>query len=375
MDRIYLDNNATTALDPRVLQAMLPELSGPPANPSSIHYFGKQAKAQLSSARRSIASFFGVDPEELIFTSGATEGLNSLIRGIVNGQGNAHIISSPVEHASVYRTIQVLKDEQTAVTFLPVNSWGAPLPEDLERTIRPHTTAIVLSAANSETGVKTNIEEMARIAQRYEIPLIVDATAIIGKEPFPMPASVSAIAFSGHKFHAPKGIGAIIIRPHVKLTPLLTGGSQEFQRRAGTENLAGILGLAEAFQIIREHQSEITHHLQLLRDHLEQGLLHELSCVAVNGAGPRIPNTSNLAFRGIDGENLLIHLDMAGIAVSHGSSCSAGSLEPSRILLEMGLDRATARSSVRFSVGRTNSRKEIDQCIERVVTIVRKLQN
>jgi cysteine desulfurase len=185
---------------------------------------------------------------------------------------------------------------------------------------------------------------------------------------------VSAIAFSGHKFHAPKGIGGVIARSRLKLTPRLTGGGQEFQRRAGTENLAGIVGLAEAIRILHEKQGEITQHMLELRDHLEQSLLREIPDISINGKGPRIANTSNLVFHGIDGETLLIHLDMAGVAASHGSACSSGSLEPSRVLLQMGLDRMSARSSIRFSVSRMNTLQEIDSCVERLIEVVRKLR-
>jgi cysteine desulfurase len=374
MARLYLDNNATTLIDPRVLKAMLSEFSGPPANPSSIHYFGQQAKALLNFARRSIAAFFGAKPEELIFTSGGTESINLLIRGLFGGRPKGHLITTAIEHSSVYRTIQSLENSGVAVTYVPVDSWGAPLPQRVEEAILSHTSAIILSAANTETGVKLDIEKIADIAQRYEIPLILDAIALIGKEPLIMPPGVSAIAFSGHKFHAPKGSGGVIARSRLKLTPLFTGGGQEFQRRSGTENLAGILGLAEAIQILREKQTEITQHMLNLRNHLEQSLMKEIPEITVNGRGPRIPNTSNLAFHGIDGENLLIHLDMAGVAASHGSACSSGSLEPSRVLLKMGMDRTVARSSLRFSVSRMNTREEIDACIERLIEVVRKLR-
>ena len=375
MARLYLDNNATTALDPRVFKAMLAEFSGPPANPSSIHYFGQQAKALLTLARRSIAAFFGAKPEELIFTSGGTESLNLLIRGLFNGRPKGHLITTAIEHSAVYRTVQALEGAGLDVTYLKVDSWGAPLPEQIEDAIRPNTTAIVLAAANGETGVKLDIEKVAAIAHLREIPLILDAVAYIGKEPLPLPPGVSAIAFSGHKFHAPKGIGGALVRSTLKLSPLLTGGGQEFQRRAGTENLAGILGLTEAIQILQEKQREITNHLQDLRDHLEISLLREIPDLIINGTGPRVSNTSNLAFQGIDGETLLMHLDMAGIAVSHGSACSSGALEPSRVLLQMGLDRSLARSSMRFSVSRMNTREEIEACIERIVEVVRKIRS
>jgi cysteine desulfurase len=372
--RLYFDNNATTALDPRVLKAMVSEFSGPPSNPSSTHYFGQHAKSLLDEARRSIASFFKAKPEELIFTSGGTESLNLLIRGLFGSHPKGHLISTAIEHAAVYRTIQGLENLGVAVTYLPVNSWGAPLADQLEQAILPHTSAIVLSASNAETGVEPDIERFAEIAQRHEIPLILDAVAYVGKALLTPHPGVSAIAFSGHKFHAPKGIGGAIARPNLKLTPLLTGGGQEFQRRAGTENLAGILGLAEAIQILNEKQSEISSYLRSLRDHFETTLMREIPDISVNGSGPRVANTSNLAFHGIDGESLLIHLDLAGVAASHGSACSSGALEPSRILLQMGIDRATARSSLRFSFSRMNTREEIESGIDRIIGIVRKIR-
>ena len=374
MARLYLDNNATTSIDPRVFKAMLAEFSGLPGNPSSIHYFGQQAKARLTNARQTIASFFGAKPEEIIFTSGGTESMNMLIRGLFSSRPKGHIITTAIEHLCVYRTIQLLESAGIDVTYLKVDSWGAPLPEQIEDAIRSNTTAIVLSAANNETGVKLDIEKVAEIAYRHEIPLILDAVAYIGKEIIPMPPGVSAIGFSGHKFHAPKGIGAVIARSSLKLIPLLTGGGQEYQRRAGTENLPGIIGLAEAVQILKEKQNEITEHLRDLRDHLEISLLREIPDIIVNGEGPRIANTSNLAFRGIDGETLLMHLDMAGIAASHGSACSSGALEPSRVLLQMGQNHALARASMRFSLSRMNTREEIDAVIERIVEVIRKIR-
>lgn len=373
MARIYFDNNATTSLDPRVCKAMLSELSGPPGNPSSIHYFGQQAKSLLNSCRRSIASFFDAKPEEVIFTSGGTESLNLLVRGLYGHRPKGHLITTPIEHLSLYKTIQSLENAGLDVSYLPIHSWGAPLPEQIEQAITPQTNAIVLAAANGETGVKPDLEKIASIALQHEIPLIVDAVAFIGREPFCMFPGISAIAFSGHKFHGPKGIGGIIARSRLKLTPILTGGGQEFQRRAGTENLAGIVGLAEAFQILSENQTQITNHLLNLRNHFESSLLKALPNIKINGLGPRVANISNIAFMGIDGESLLIHLDLAGIAVSHGSACSSGALEPSRVLLQMGLDRSTARSSIRFSFSRMNTLEEVDTCIERLVEVVRKL--
>lgn len=351
---------------------MLLDLNGPPANPSSVHWFGQQARNLLTHARSTVASFFKAKPEEIVFTSGGTEGINFILRGL---GPKGHIITTAIEHSATYRTIQSLEAQGLEVTYLPVGLWGAPLPNQVEEAIRPNTTSIIFSAANSETGVKIDLEAIAQIAEKHHIPLLIDAVASIGKEPFSMPRGVAALVIGAHKFHGPKGIGAVYIRSDLKIQPLLTGGNQENMRRAGTGNLSGILGLAEALQILNENQPAITRNLRDLRDHLELGLLREIPDIAINGQGPRISNTSNIAFRGLDGETLLMQLDLAGIAASHGSTCSSGAFEPSRVLINMGIDRKTARSSIRFSVSRMNTREEIDIAIDRIAEIVGKLRN
>lgn len=364
---IYLDNNATTQLDPRVFKAMLVDLQGPPANPSSVHTLGVQAKNHLNSARKTVSSFFGGKPEEIIFTSGGTESINIFLRGLgIKG----HIISSAIEHSSTYTTLQTLEKLGLQVTYLPVGPWGAPLPEDLEKAIRPDTIAIALSAANSETGVKIDLEAFAHIAHQKKIPFLVDAIAVIGKEPFIMHPGITAVAISGHKFHAPKGVGALFVRASFKIASLFTGGAQEYQHRAGTENLSGILGLAKALEIIPQDAAQI---LSDLRNHFEHGLKKKIPSLLINGEGPRVANISNLCFPGIDGETLLIHLDMAGIAASAGSACASGSLEPSRILINMGIPTKLARSSIRFSVSRMNTREEIDLATQKTAEIIDKL--
>lgn len=370
MQRIYLDNNATTALDPRVFKAMLADLHGIPANPSSVHWFGKQARERLNIARQTVASFFHADPKEIIFTSGGTESINLFLRGLGS---KGHVITSTIEHSCIYRTLQALENQGLKVTYVPVGPWGAPLPEHIASAIRSDTRAIVLTAANSETGVKIDLEAMADIAARHQIPLLIDAVAFVGKEPFIMHPGITAVALSGHKFHAPKGIGALFLRSHLKLIPQCTGGSQEYQHRAGTENLAGILGLAEALNILNLEQAAITNHLLDLRLHFENGLKRAIPDLQINGEGPRISNTASIAFPGTDGESLLIHLDMAGIAASHGSACSSGAMEPSRILIQMGIPQKIACSSIRFSLGRFNTREEIDIAIEKISVIVNKL--
>jgi len=372
MQRIYLDNNSTTALDPRVFKAMLADFQGIPLNPSSVHWFGQQAKNYLSKARETVAAFFHVKPEEVLFTSSGTEGINTFLRGLGN---KGHLITTTIEHSAVYKTAQYLEESGMEVTYLPVGSWGAPLPEHIRAAIRPDTKAIALSASNSETGVKLDLETIATIAKESQIPLLIDAVSWIGKEPFPNHPGITAIALSGHKFHAPKGIGALIVRSSFRLSPLCTGGMQELQRRAGTENLAGILGLAESLKILSQEQTAITQHMSDLRKHLEYGLQRELPDLCIHGEGPRIANTVCFGFPGVDGEALFMQLDMAGIAVSHGSACTSGALEPSRVLIKMGVPTKLVKSSLRFSVGRLNTREEIDQVIEKTALIVKKLSS
>ncbi len=347
---------------------MLQDLGSLPANPSSVHWFGQQARQLLTQARHTVASFFKAKPEEIIFTSGGTESLNFLLRGLGT---KGHLITTLIEHSSVYKTVQSLGLE---TTYLPVALHGAPLPHQVEEAIRPDTRAIVLSASNGETGVKIDLDAIASIAQRRSIPLLIDAVAFIGKEPFTPHPGIWGLALSAHKFHGPKGIGAVYLKSNLKLAPTLTGGGQENTHRAGTENLAGILGLAEALRILAQDQPKITQTLLDLRTHFEKALFSAVPDLSINGQGPRISNTSNIAFHGLDGETLLMHLDLAGLAVSHGSACSSGALEPSRVLTNMGLDRKTARSSLRFSFSRMNTMEEIDRAIDIIASTTQKLR-
>lgn len=358
---IYLDNNATTGVDPLVKQAMLDDLSTTPANPSAVHFFGQEARNRLMKARQTIAQFLKVKPTEIIFSSGGTESLNMLLRPT---QG--HIITSNVEHSAVYNT---LKSHNP--TYLPVNALGAVTPEQVKAAIRPDTKLITLTAINNETGVKTDIEAIAKIAQEHNIPFVVDGVALLGKELFTIPEGVSAMAFSGHKFHAPKGIGFAFIRSNFKVPPLITGGDQEYGKRAGTENLSGILGMAKAIELLQKELPLATNHMRFLRDLFEEGLRE---FAQVNGDGPRSCNVSNLYFPGVDGESLLIALDQAGIAASHGSACASGALEPSRILINMGYPKERVRSSLRFSLSRWNSQDEINQTLEVLLSLIPKLK-
>jgi cysteine desulfurase len=373
--QIYLDNNATTFPLPTVIEAIVNALNAKEeGNPSSVHTFGQKARFRLSDARSRIAACLGVRPSEVIFTSSGTEGVAMLLRGMLQGSPHGHLITSNVEHACMISNIASLEKEGLACTYLEAGRWGAVTPEAVKKAIRPDTRLIALMAVNNETGVKTDVDAIAAIAADAKIPLMLDGVSWYGKEPVKIPAGVTAIAFSGHKFHAPKGIGFVFLRSTARFLPLLTGGGQEFGRRAGTENLPGIAGLAVAVESVNSDIPKLCGYIGELRDRLENELMSRLEGVTVNGLGPRVPNTTNLAFRGIEGEALLAALDLEGIAVSHGSACSSGALEPSGILLKMGCSKAEAASSVRFSLSRHTTSEEIESCIDTVVAIVNKLR-
>jgi cysteine desulfurase len=366
-EKIYLDNNATTPLDPNVLDVMIEELAGPPHNPSSIHSFGQEGKKILSEARKKIADFLAVKPSEILFTSSGTEGLNLLIRGASKG---GHIIGSAIDHSAVFNTLEDLREKGAEVTFLFVDEYGAPTIDHLKRMIRPETELIVLSAANGETGVKLDINAFAALAKRNLVPLILDGVALLGKEPFTIPSGVSGMAFSAHKFHGPQGIGFIYHHPSLKLTPLITGGGQEKGLCSGTENLTGIVGMTRALTLLDEDENYA--HLSHLRETFEAMILEALPDTEINGTGPRLPNTSNLYFPGVDGESLLISLDMHGVAASHGSACASGALEPSRTLLNMGYSKKRASSSIRFSFSRFNTLEEVEKAASTLISLSQK---
>lgn len=370
-ERIYLDNNATTPIDPDALDAMIGELAAHPHNPSSIHSFGQEGKKILADSRHALASFLNVKPNEILFTSGGTEGMNFLIRRTLP-RPTAHIIASPIDHPCVFNTLEDLRKGGAHISYLPIDSYGAPKVKDLQQALQPNTSLVVLSAANSETGIKLDIEEVAATCKRAHIPLILDGVALIGKEPFSIPEGVSAMAFSGHKFHGPQGIGFVFVRSQLKISPLLTGGGQEKNLRSGTENLAGIVGMTRALTLF--DQKEDFAYMLALREQFEAQLIQEIPDLEINGEGPRLPNTSNLYFPGVDAESLLISLDMERIAASYASACTAGALEPSRVLLNMGYSKERAGSSLRFSFSRMNTPKEIQKATEVIITLVKRIR-
>lgn len=372
--RIYLDNNATTQIDPRVLDAVVNVLKEEIGNPSSTHSFGQESRGRLTKARAAIANYFRFKPNEVIFTSSGTEAINMVIRGLFEGNYKGHIITSSVEHSCTYATVKLMEASGCQATFLSPGMLGAVTPDAVLAALRSDTRLIALMSVNNETGVKTDINSIAAIAREARIPFLVDGVAILGKEPFTIPEGLSAMCFSGHKIHAPKGVGFALIRSSLKLRPLMTGGEHEFGRRGGTENVSGIIGLAEAIRLLETELPSASQRMQKLRDKFETELISNLPDIIVNGQGQRVVNTSNIAFCGIDGEALLAALDLEGLAVSHGSACSSGALEPSRILLNMGIPMAQARSSLRFSLSRFTTEEEIDASLEIIYRVVKRLK-
>ena len=366
---IYLDHNAATPLDPQVKEVLLKEFSKGPSNPSSSHFFGQAAKKKLIQARQIIAHFLKVKEKEIFFTSGGTESLNLLIQGALK-TSSGHIIATNIDHPALFENIKMLEKKGYLVTYLSCGLYGAPTVKQVKEAIRPDTSLIALSAANGETGVKLDLEGIAYIAQKNHIPLMMDGVALLGKERFSIPEGVTGMGFSAHKIYGPSGVGFFFLKSGFQLKSLLFGGPQESQKRPGTENIAGILGLAKAISILDLQIEKDMTHVKKLKEHFEKELLSKLKGVKINGKGKRLVNTSNLFFPNIDGEALLIYLDQKNIAASHGSACGSGSLEVSRVLRNMGLSKEEASSSIRFSFGRTNTEEEIERALKILIKAV-----
>jgi cysteine desulfurase len=353
---IFLDNNATTSILPEVVQAMLLDLDGIPRNPSSITSLGREAKQKIIESRRFIANYFGLLPEEVYFTSGGTESNHMLIQGF-HQRKQGPIISTQIEHASALAALRPFNP-----VYLKIDEKGAPNPKEIEELFTKITPSFVmLSGANSETGVLIPLEEIADLCKVNGVPLVIDGVGLLGKVSCKnIPKGVSAISFSGHKFHGPKGIGLAIIRKEFKIPPLFKGGHQERGMRAGTENLPGILGITKALSLIDETAFS---KMETLRNYFETLLLTEIPTAEINGQNPRLPNTSNIYFKGSCAETLLIKLDQNGLIASLGSACSSGTLEPSHVLLGMGYSKERALSSLRFSLSRFTTKEEIEKSV------------
>jgi len=383
--RVYLDNSATTKVAPEVVEAMLPFFSDDWGNAQSVHSFGQRAKAAVERARRQVAALVGASAAEIVFVSGGTEADNLAVRGVAQAHRNhgRHIITTKIEHPAVLATCEALESEGFRVTFLPVDRGGIVRVEDVRAAIDEETILISVMHANNETGSLQPIEEIgglvakARDSGLTHLHFHTDAVQSAGKLALDArKLKVDLLSISGHKFHGPKGAGALFIRKGVRLARLFYGGHHERDRRPGTENVPGIVGLGRAAELARSHLDDRVKSMCELRDLLEREVTARVQNVRVNGdTERRLPNISNMSFQGIDGESLLISLDLKGIAVSTGSACASGSLEPSHVLTAMGLSREEVRGSLRFSLGALTTREEILYSARAVEEIVSRLRD
>ena len=380
VQRIYLDHNATTPLAPEVIERMTAALRDIYGNPSSVHHFGQQAKAALDEARSAVAALLGAEPSELVFTSGGTEGDNFAIRGAaeaLEAGGRRHLITSAIEHEAVLNTIKALARRGWRTTILPIDETGIVSPANLQAALADDTALVSIMHANNEIGTIQPIGELARIAHERGALFHTDAVQSAGKLPIDVKhLGVDLLTTSAHKFYGPKGIGATWIRRGLRLLPILYGGKHERSRRAGTENVAGIVGMGVAARLARPSMASEAERLAALRDHLETAVLATVTGTAVNGARrQRVANTTNISFDRTEAESLLIALDLAGIAVSTGSACSSGTLEPSHVLKAMGLPPHRAQNSIRFSLGHATTAADIDRVVAVLPGIVDKLRS
>lgn len=378
MDRIYLDNAATTAVSPEVLETMLPYFTEIYGNPSSIHSTGRDARRAIDAARRQVAQAIGAQPTEIYFTAGGSESDNWAIKGTAfakRAKGN-HIITTAIEHHAVLHTCQWLEKQGFQVTYLPVDGEGRVDPAAVEAAITDQTILITVMAANNEIGTLEPIAEIGEIAHRHGITFHTDAVQAVGAVPIDVNAwQVDMLSMSGHKFHGPKGIGALYIRKGVRPDVFMHGGAQERAQRAGTENLAAIVGMGRAIELATQNLAENTQRLTRLRDKLIDGILTEIPDVRLNGSRTqRLPNNVNVSVRYIEGEALLLRLDLAGIAGSSGSACTSGSLDPSHVLLAIGLPHEIAHGSLRLSLGTDTTEEEIDEVLRVLPDIVKDLR-
>ena len=375
MHRVYLDNNATTPILPEVFEAMRPYFGERFGNASSIHHHGQDTRAAVEDARESVAELLGCTASEIVFTSGGTESDNLAVAGWV--AAGDHVITSSVEHHAVLHVCKHLEKVGCEVTVLPVDGRGLIDPDDVRRALLPNTKLISVMMANNETGVLQPVEEIGKIAAEASVLFHTDAVQAAAKVPIDVRRiGCDALSISGHKIHAPQGVGALYVKKGTRLQPLFHGGRHERQRRAGTENVPGIVALGTAAQLAKEalDRDDVTK-MAALRDRLQQGILSQVDEAGVNGDGvERVPNTANIHFDHIEGEALVIALDLKGLAVSTGAACSSGAIEPSDVLIAMGLRPDQARASIRFSLGKQTTEADIDFALALVPETVARLR-
>jgi cysteine desulfurase len=375
---IYLDYNSTTPVDTRVLAAMMPYLGENFGNANSIHSGGQRARAAVDSARQAVADLLGAKSSEIVFTCGGTESDNLAIFGIVNpcDQPRKHVVTTAIEHHAVLNAAQALESQGVDVTYVPVGGDGIVDPEDIREAIRPETILVSVMLANNELGAIQPIEEIGRIATESDVYFHCDAVQAAGKLPVDVQKlGVDLLSISGHKLYAAKGVGALYVRTGSELGPIFFGGHHERDRRPGTENVPGIVGLGKAAELAMQNLQADSARLGALRDRFESALLDALHGVRVNGSvSHRVPNTCNLSFEAAGGESLVIALDLQGVMCSSGAACSSGAVEPSHVLTAIGLSPDQARSSLRFSLGRPTTEQEIDQAIRIIPPVVERLR-
>jgi cysteine desulfurase len=377
--RIYFDHNATTPLDQSVVEVMTTVLLQDFGNPSSVHYFGQQAKARLDEARSAIGDLIGGEASEIVFTSGGTESDNFALRGVAEAlepTGRKHLVSTTIEHEAVLVTLRALARRGWKVTLLPVDQTGIVNPDALSAALADDVALVSVMHANNEIGTIQPIAELARRAHAAGAIFHTDAVQSVAKIPVDVKTlGVDLLSLSAHKFNGPKGAGALWIKRGTRIQALLTGGKHERTRRAGTENVPGIAGLGQAAKLASGKRETEAARLGALRDRLERSILDGVPGTAVNGArDPRVPNTTNISFEGIEAESLLIALDLEGIAVSTGSACSSGTLEPSHVLRAMGFPAHRAQNSIRISLGQGNTAEEVDRFLATLPGVVQKLR-
>lgn len=379
MEKIYLDNNATTKVHPEVQEAMLPFFQEIYGNASSVHAFGREAKKHLEEARRKVASMLGASsPDEIVFTSGGTESDNFAITGVASAlkDKGRHIITSSVEHSAVLNTCKLLEKQGFKVTYLGVDQYGLIDPEELKKSITDETILVSIMAANNETGTIMPIEEIGNICEEKGAIFHADAVQMAGKLPFDVQKIKTNLAsISGHKIHGPKGVGALYIRKGTKIDPYQHGGHHEKGWRAGTENVPGIVGFAKACEIAAGSGEKHYKEVKRLRDLLHEKITEKISHTQLNGhPEKRLPNTLNISFQYLEGESILLSLDLEGIAVSTGSACTSGSLEPSHVLKSMGMEPLFLQGSIRFSLSMFNTEQDISYVMEKLPPIIERLR-